>query len=84
MSRPLESFEFLNRGWDVRVLETQSLRSVFVVLLLNMFTIGMLTSLTTYEAVRHHHFNWSTASLLLISILTVFRYAPLVYRRLGR
>ena len=84
MSRPLESFEFLNRGWDIRILETQSLRSVFVLLLLALFMLGMLTSVTIYEAVRLHRFNWSTAFLFPVFILAVFRYAPLVYRRLGR
>jgi hypothetical protein len=84
MSRPLESFEYLNRGWDIRILETQSLRSVFVVLLLDLFMLGMLTSMTVYEAVRLHRFNWSTAFLFPVFILAVFRYAPLVYRRLGR
>ncbi len=66
------------------MLETQSLRSVFVVLLLDLFMLGMLTSMTIYEAVRLHRFNWSTASLFPVFILAVFRYAPLVYRRLGR
>jgi len=84
MSRPLESFEFLNRGWDIRILESQSLRSVFVMLLLALFMLGMLTSMTIYEAVRLHRFNWSTAFLFPIFILSVFRYAPLIYRRLGR
>jgi hypothetical protein len=84
MSRPLESFEFLNRGWDIRILETQSLRSVFVVLLLDLFMLGMLTSIVIYEAVRLHRFNWSTAFLFPVFLLAVFRYAPLVYRRLGR
>jgi hypothetical protein len=84
MSRPLESFEFLNRGWDIRILETQSLRSVFVVLLVDLFMLGMLTSMTVYEAVHLHRFNWSTAFLFPVFILAVFRYAPVVYRRLGR
>ena len=84
MSRPLESFEFLNRGWDVRLLESQSLRSVFVLLLLDLFMLGMLTMMTIYAAVRLHRFNWSSAMLFLIFILSVFRYAPVIYRRLGR
>ena len=84
MSRPLESFEFLNRGWDVRLLESQSLRSVFVMLLVALFMLGMLTSMTIYQAVRLHHFNSSSAMLLLVFILPVFRYAPVIYRRLGR
>jgi hypothetical protein len=84
MSRPLESFEFLNRGWDIRILETQSLRSLFVWSLVDLFMLGMLTSMTLYEAVRLHRFNWSTAFLFPVFILSVFRYVPLVYRRLGR
>jgi hypothetical protein len=84
MSRPLESFEFLNRGWDIRILETQSLRSVFVVLLLALFMLGMLTTLTIYEAVRLHRFNWTAAFLFPVFMLAVIRYAPMVYRRLGR
>jgi hypothetical protein len=84
MSRPLESFEFLNRGWDIRILEAQSLRSVFVVLLLDMFMLGMLTTMTVYEAVRLHRFDWTAAFLFPLFLLAVSRYAPLVYRRLGR
>ena len=84
MSRPLESFEFLNRGWDIRILETQSLRSVFVMLLLALFMLGMLTSMVVYEAVRLHRFDWSIAFLFPVFLLSVFRYAPLIYRRLGR
>jgi hypothetical protein len=84
MSRPLESFEFLNRGWDVRLLESQSLRSVLVMLLLDLFMLGMLTIMTIYEAVHLHRFNWSSAMLFPIFILPVFRYAPVIYRRLGR
>ena len=84
MSRPLESFEFLNRGWDTRVLEAQSLRSVFVLLLLGLFMLGVLTSMMVYDAIRLHRFNWSAAFLIPVFILAVFRYAPMVYRRLGR
>jgi hypothetical protein len=84
MSRPLESFEFLNRGRDVRLLEGESLRSVFVVLLLDLFMIGMLASMTVYEAVHLHRFDWSRLLLLLVFILSALRYTPVVYRRLGR
>ena len=84
MSRPLESFGFLNRSWDIRILETQSLRSVFVALLLAVFMLGMLTSMTVYEAVRLHRLDWSVAFLFPVFVLSVCRYAPLIYRRLGR
>jgi len=46
--------------------------------------LGMLTSMTIYEAVRLHRFNWSAAFLFPVFILAVFRCAPEVYRRLGR
>jgi hypothetical protein len=84
MSRPLESFEFLNRGWDIRILETHSLRSVFVRAWLDWFMLGMLTSMTSPEAVHLHRFNGSTAFLFPVFILAVFRYAAVVYCRLGR
>ncbi len=84
MSRPFESFEFLNRSWDVRVLENQSLRSLFVWVLVYSFFLGMLITITMYELVRLHHFNWSNAILFLTYILLGFRYSRLIYRRLGR
>lgn len=82
MSRPLESFEFMNRGWDVRLLEGQSPRSIFVWLLLDVFILGMLTSMVVFDAFRLHRFDWSTAILLPVFHLPVIRYSPLVYRRL--
>jgi hypothetical protein len=74
----------MDRGWDVRALETQSLRSVFVWLLLDLFMLGMLTSMMLYDAFRLHRFSWSNAMLLPVFILPAVRYSRLVYRRLGR
>jgi hypothetical protein len=84
MSRPLESFEFLNRGWDVRLLERQSLRSVFVVLLVDVFMLGMLTFMIVYEWFRLRRFDWGNVVLLLLFVLPICRYSPIVYRRLER
>jgi uncharacterized membrane protein YoaK (UPF0700 family) len=84
MSRPLESFEFLNRGWDVRLLEQQSLRSVFVVLLIDVFMFGVLTFMATYQWFRLHRFDWLNLILLLLFVLPICRYSPVVYRRLRR
>lgn len=84
MSRPFQSFEFLNRGWDIRLLESQSLRSVFVMLLFDLFMLGMVTSMMIYDVFRLHRFNWSIAILLLVFILPALRYSRLIYRRLGR
>jgi len=84
MSRPFESFEFLNRGWDVRVLEKQSLRSLFVVVLVYSFMLGIITTITVYEVARLRRFNWATAFLFPVYILSALRYSRLIYRRLGR
>jgi hypothetical protein len=84
MSSPFTSFEFLNRGWDVRLLEGQSLRTVFVVLLVDLFMLGMITFMMIYEGFRLHRFNWLSPMLFLVFILPAFRYSRLIYRRPGR
>jgi hypothetical protein len=83
MSRLFESFEFIDRGWDVRVLENKSLRSVFIWLLLDLFMLGMLAFMMIYDVFRLHRFSWTNAMLLLVFILPVFRFSRLIYRRLG-
>ena len=83
MSHLFESFKFMDRGWDVRALENQSLRSMFVCLLLALFMLGMLTSMMIYDVFRLHRFNWSNAILFLVFILPAFRLSRLIYRRLG-
>ncbi len=78
-----ESFEFMDRGWDVRVLESQSLRSIFLWLLPMVFVLGADTAFVIY--IFHlHRLNWSMVLNLPVLTLLVFRYARLVYRRLGR
>lgn len=84
MSRLFTSFEFLNRGWDVRLLESQSLRTVFLVLLVDMFMLGMIAFMMIYDGFRLHRFDWSNALLFLLFILPASRYSLLVYRRLDR
>ena len=84
MSRLFESFEFLDRGWDVRVLETQSLRSVFLCLLPLVFVLGADTAFMTYQIFHLHHLDWSMVFNLPVLALLVFRYGRLIYRRLGR
>jgi hypothetical protein len=68
-----ESFKFLDRGWDVRALENQSLRSMFVYLSLALFMLGMLTSMMLYDVFRLHRFRWSNAMLLAVFILPAYR-----------
>jgi hypothetical protein len=83
MSHLFESFKFMDRGWDARALESQSLRSMFVWLLVDLFMLGMLTSMMIFELLRLHRFDWSAAILLPVFILPAFRFSRLIYRRLG-
>ena len=69
MSRLFESFDFLHRGWDVRLLEAQSLRSVFVALLLHLFMLGVLIGITIYTIFHLHRFPSSIALICLALIL---------------
>ena len=84
MSRMFESFEFLDRGWDVRVLESQPLRSIFLWLLPLVFSLGAITALMAYQIFHLHRLNWSMVLNLPVNTLLAFRYARLIYRRLGR
>ncbi len=78
-----ESIEFLHRGWDVRVLEGQSLRSVFLCLLPLVFVLGAETAIASYQVSRLHRVNWSMAMNLPVLTLLAFRYTRLVYLRIG-
>jgi hypothetical protein len=84
MSRLFESFEFLDRGWDVRVLETRSLRSVFLWLLPFVFLAGADTAMMGYQIFHLHHLNWSIVLNLLMVAVIGFRYGRIIYRRLER
>ena len=84
MSRLFESFEYLDRGWDVRALESQSLRSIFLWLLPLVFSLGADTAFMAHQVFHLHRLNWSMVLNLPVLTLLAFRYARLVYRRLGR
>jgi hypothetical protein len=84
MSRLFESFEFLDRGWDIRVLESQSLRSVFLWLLLLVFFLGADAAVTVYQIFHLHRFHWSIVFDVPIFTFVAFRYARIIYRRLER
>jgi hypothetical protein len=84
MSRLFESFEFLDRGWDARVLEAQSLRSVFLWLLAIVFLLGADAAFLTYQVVHLHRLDWSIVLNLVILGFIAFRYARIIYRRLLR
>jgi hypothetical protein len=78
-----ESFNTLNRSWDDRVLEHQSIRKVFVWLLASLFVLGADVSLTIYQVFRFHRFDWSNLPVFAVLGMICFRYARMVYRRLG-
>jgi len=84
MSRLFESFEFLDRGWDIRALENQSLRSVFLWLLPPLFLLGADTVIETYVIFHSHRLNWPIVFNLPVIGLLAFRYARIIYRRLPR
>jgi hypothetical protein len=83
MSRLFESFEYLDRGWDVRVLENSSLRRLFVWLLLFVFLLGMDVFAIAYQVLRLRHLNWSIVLNLLTLGVLAFRYSRAIYRRLS-
>ena len=83
MSRLFESFEYLDRGWDVRVLESCSLRRLFVMLFVLTFLLGGNFALTLYAAFRLHHFNLYEGIYMLFWGILAFRYSRVIYRRLN-
>jgi hypothetical protein len=82
MSRIFKSFAFLDRGWDVRTLENQSLRSVFLSLLAMLLLLGADLTYEAFAIFRNHRVNWPVAMNLLLFSIIGFRYARIIYRRL--
>ena len=83
MSRLFESFEYLDRGWDVRALEGQSLRRVFIWLLLFAVLLGADLAVLVFAAVRSHQVNWPEVLNIVLIGLLGFRYGRAFYRRLS-
>jgi len=82
MSRLFESFEFLDRGWDIRILESQSMRTLFIAFVLHLFMLGMLTAIVVYSVFQLRRLNMGMAMLLLVFCISALRYSRLIYRRL--
>jgi small-conductance mechanosensitive channel len=78
-----DSFKSMDRSWDVRTLETQSLRSVFISAVVALFMLGVLTGTMMYDVFLLHHFSWSSAMLFPVFVVLAFRCSRLIYRRLG-
>ena len=69
---------------DIRVLESQSLRSMFVWLLVLVFLLGADVALIAYQIFHQHRLNWSEGANMIIVGFMGFRYSRLIYRKLGR
>jgi hypothetical protein len=78
-----ESIEFLNRGWDVRMLESQSLRSVFLWSLMIAFLLGVDAVSVMWGFFSFHRLHWPIVMNLLLFTILGFRYSRIVYRRIG-
>jgi hypothetical protein len=80
-----EAFKSLNKSWGDRVLEHQSLRSIFCWVVVAVFILSADIALAAYEIFRLHRFNWLlfVGNILILGPL-VIRGALLIYRRLGR
>jgi hypothetical protein len=77
-------FESLNKNWEDRALENQSLRSIFCYTLAAVFLSGAEVALGAYQILRLHRFSWGIfAGNFLILGPLVFRGTRLIYRRLG-
>jgi len=72
----------MNRGWDIRLFENLSARTVFLMLMIDVFVLGMICSMLLYDGVRLHRFELTNAILFVVFFLSVFRYSGAVYRRL--
>jgi hypothetical protein len=66
------------------MLENQSLRTVFVMVLLLAFALGMDVALTAYQCIRLHRFSALLALNMLSVGILAFRYSRAIYRRLDR
>jgi predicted Na+-dependent transporter len=85
MARLFESFEFMDRGWDVRMLENSSVRSIFVYLLSMIFMLGMGAGVAFYAFFRDtRHPSPLAVALFVLYVLIALRHARLIYRRLDR
>ena len=83
MSRLFESFEFLGRTWDTRVLEGMSLRSVFFWLLVSLWLLGADIALTAYDFFHLHRASWPIVLNIAVFGLIAFRFARIIYRSLA-
>ena len=64
------------------MLEALSPRSIFILLLLDVFVLGMLASMMVFDVFRFHRFSWMTAGYILLLVIPVFLSSRLLYRRL--
>ena len=82
MSEPFESFERSDRARDALILESWSLRKLFVWLLVLVGALGAVCFQMLYDLFRHHHIFWDGLINLPLLGIFAFRYARLIYRHL--
>ena len=77
-----EYIDHLNRGWDARILESQSPRSVFVWSMVIAFLVGGEAVTIAYGIITHR-VDWPIVLNLIFFATLGSRYARILYRRLG-
>ena len=84
MSHLFESFEILDRGPDVRLLENSSPRRLFVCLLLMLFVVGVGTGMALYAYFFSQRIAVNLIAIMAVNTFIVVRYARVLYRGLAR
>ena len=74
----------LNQSRDVRLLEHNSLRSVYVWVLVLVFLFGANAALTMYQAFRFHRVGVPESVVLPLLGILILRLARIIYRQISR
>jgi len=81
---PFKPVSLMNRSRDVRLLEHNSPRSLFIWVLVLVFLFGANAALTMYQAFRSHRFDGPETIVLPVLGILILRLSRTVYRLLGR
>ena len=77
-----DMFDSINQGWDVRILENQSPRTIFLGSIMASFLVGGEAVSIAY-GIFEHRIPWPIVINLALFATLGFRYARIIYRRLG-
>ena len=78
-----ESLEQSGRTWDERLMEGQSMRRVFLLLIVLAFALGARICVTLYKVVHLHRFDWEGELSFFVLALLFLRVGLAFYRRLA-